>query len=66
MQLVFESGLHQTRAVLYIYEDVFLYVCDGLAQLQRLYREQYWLTPRLYYDMLFSHKKIHCRKKLTG
>lgn len=45
MQLVLEFGLHQTGAILYIYEDVFLYVCNGLALLHRLYREQYWLTP---------------------
>lgn len=45
MQLVVGFGLHQTRAILYIYKIVFLYVYDGLALLHRLYREQYWLTP---------------------
>lgn len=33
MQLVLEFGLHQTRAMLYIYEVVFLYVYDKLAPL---------------------------------
>lgn len=45
MQLVLEFGLHRTRAILYIYKVVLLYVYDGLAMLHRLYREQYWLTP---------------------
>lgn len=41
MQLVHELGFHQTHAILYIYEVVFLYVYVGLALMHRLYREQY-------------------------